>query len=217
MSKPILLKAVLFFLPMIFFISVFGPLPADSAFIYKSYIVHQDRGRDILCDPYTVKKNDYVLKLFKQKGEIANEDFPEFLNIFKRINPHIHDINTIRPNQHIFIPLKKLRPNTLPGQSSGFVTIPFITISNMKEILFTYAIKYKVQKGDCVSKIIARRYGAYGSKSYQEGIHMFRLLNPDIVNLDLIYQDQTVHIPDPSLRAEPWFPHPLRVPNNRHQ
>jgi len=70
---------------------VFGSPPADSAFLYKSYIVHQDRGRDILCDPYIVKKNDYVLKLFKQKGEIAHKDFPEFLRIFKRINPHIHN------------------------------------------------------------------------------------------------------------------------------
>jgi hypothetical protein len=204
MSKPIFLKSIPFLLAMILFISVFGSPPADSAFIYKSYIVHQDRGKDILCDPYIVKKNDYVLKLFKQKGEIANKDFPEFLSIFKRINPHVHDINTIRPNQHIFIPLKKLRPNTLPGQSSGFVTIPFITISNMQEILLTYAMQYKVQRGDCVSKIIARRYGAYGSKSYREGIHLFKLFNPDVVNLDVIYQNQTLHIPDPSLRNQPW-------------
>ena len=205
MPKRIFLKSITFFLAMILFICMFGSPPADSAFLYKSYIVHQDRGRDILCDPYIVKKNDYVLKLFKQKGEIAHKDFPEFLSIFKRINPHIHNINTIRPNQHIFIPLKKLRPNTLPGQSSGFVTIPFITISNMKEILVAYSTKYKVQKEDCVSKIIARRYGAYGSKSYKEGIQLFRLFNPDIVDLDVIYQDQTVHIPDPSRRSQPWF------------
>lgn len=205
MPKRIFLKSITFFLAMILCICVFGSPPADSAFLYKSYIVHQDRGRDILCDPYIVKKNDYVLKLFKQKGEIAHKDFPEFLRIFKRINPHIHNVNTIRPNQHIFIPLKKLRPNTLSGQSSGFVTIPFITISNMKEILLAYSMKYKVLKGDCVSKIIARRYGAYGSKSYKEGIQLFRRFNPDIVDLDVIYQDQTVHIPDPSLRAQPWF------------
>ncbi len=81
-----------------------GPVPADGAFLYKSYTIRYDRGWDILCDPYVVQKNDWVIKLFKQKGEIAHKDFPEFLRIFKRINPHIRDINRIRPGQHIMIP-----------------------------------------------------------------------------------------------------------------
>ncbi|MBW2591766.1 MAG: hypothetical protein JRE58_01970, partial [Deltaproteobacteria bacterium] len=63
----------------------------------KSYIVHSDRGRDILCEPYTVRKNDWVYKLFRQKGELSHKDFPEFLGIFQRLNPHVHNINTIRP------------------------------------------------------------------------------------------------------------------------
>ncbi|MBW1842084.1 MAG: hypothetical protein JRI75_09870, partial [Deltaproteobacteria bacterium] len=98
--------------------------PSYGAFFYKNYVVRYDRGRDILCDPYVVKKNDWVIKLFKEKGEIAHTDFPEFLRIFKRINPHIRDTDLIRPGQHILIPLQKIRGNTLPGQSSGIVTIP---------------------------------------------------------------------------------------------
>ena len=58
------------------------PVTANSAFLYKSYTIRYDRGWDILCDPYVVQKNDWVLKLFKQKGEIAHQDFPEFLRIF---------------------------------------------------------------------------------------------------------------------------------------
>ena len=75
--------------------------PVWAAILYKSYIVRQDRGIDILYDPYVVQKNDYVFKLFRQRGEIAEAEFSEFLEVFKRLNPHIPDVNTILPGQHI--------------------------------------------------------------------------------------------------------------------
>ena len=90
------------------FCSLATPVPALSGLLYKSYIIRQDMGADILCDPYVVQRNDYVTKLFKKRGEIAEKDFPEFLELFRRLNPHISDINLIQPGQHVYIPLKKL-------------------------------------------------------------------------------------------------------------
>jgi hypothetical protein len=181
------------------------PVSIHCALLYKSYIVRQDGGNDILCDPYIVQKNDWVFKLFKQKGEIAHDDFPKFLSIFQRINPHVHDINTIRPGQHIFIPLKQLKPGTLPGQSSGIVTIPFVTISRISDILKKYSTRYVVKKGDCVSRLVAQKFGSYGSQSYQEGIKLFKLNNPDISDINRIYADQMIYLPDPSLKNQSWY------------
>jgi len=182
-----------------------APLKANAAFLYKSYTIRYDRGWDILCDPYVVQKNDWVLKLFRQKGEIAHKDFPEFLRIFQRINPHIKDVDRIQPGQYIMIPLRKLRQGSMPGQSTGIVTVPFVTISNIPEPLKVYSKAYKVQKGDCVSILIARKFGAYDSESYHEGIKLFRLINPDIADLDQIFEGQMIHIPDPSIRNQPWY------------
>ncbi len=177
-----------------------------GSFLYKSYVVRYDRGRDILCDPYVVKKNDWVLKVFRQKGEISHRDFPEFLRIFKRINPHINDIDRIRPGQHIVIPLKKINRDTLPGQSTGVVTIPFVTLSETPDSVRSFASDYRVKQGDCVSILISRMYGKYGSKPYIEGIKLFRLNNPDIEDLDQIYAGQIIRIPDPAIRKQPWYP-----------
>lgn len=185
---------------------LFAPLKTNGAFLYKSYTIRYDRGWDILCDPYVVQKHDWVLKLLKQKGEIANQDFPEFVRIFKRINPHIGDIDTIRPGQHIMIPLRKLKQGTLPGQSTGIVTIPFVTISNKPETLEAHSAAYEVHKGDCVSILIARRFGEYGSKPYHEGMKLFKLINPDITDPDRIFVGQTIQLPDPGLRNQPWYP-----------
>jgi len=191
---------------IILLVLLIAPLKANSAFVYKSYTIRYDRGWDILCDPYVVQKNDWVLKLFRQKGEIAHKDFPDFLRIFKRINPHVRDVDRIRPGQHIMIPLRKLRQGALPGQSSGIVTIPFVTISNVPEKLKMHSGEYEVQQGDCVSILIAKRFGGYGSTSYQDGIKLFKLMNPDIENLDRIYAGQRLRIPDPAIRSQPWYP-----------
>jgi len=181
------------------------PVLCHSAVLYRSYIVKYDRGWDILCDPYIVQKDDWVYKIFRQKGEISSRDFREFLSIFKRLNEHIHDIDRVRPNQRILIPLKKLEPGTLPGQSSGVVTIPFVSISKVSEILESYSKTYAVKNGDSVSKLIAKRFGNFGTRSYKEGLNLFKTLNPNITNLDVIYVGQNLVLPDPAMQNEPWY------------
>ena len=181
------------------------PLPAYSAILYKSYVVQYDRGWDILCEPYIVQKNDWVSKLFRQKGEIAQKDYPKFISIFGRLNPYIRNIDLIRPGQYILIPLKRLKKGDLPGQASGIVTIPFVTISKITEILNTHSTKYKAKKGDCVSILIARRFGAYGTESYKKGLELFKFINPAIADPNFIYTGQVINIPDASLRKQPWY------------
>jgi hypothetical protein len=180
--------------------------PADSAFVYKNYVVRYDRGWDILCDTYVVKKNDWIIKLFRQKGEISHKDYPEFLRIFKRLNPHVHDIDRIRPGQHILIPLKKVRQDALPAQSSGVVTIPFLADSRMSEALEKYSSPYRVQRGDFISILISRQFEGYGAKAYEQGMKLFRVMNPKIKNLNRIYVGQVIRIPNPKIQNQPWFP-----------
>ncbi|CAB5086831.1 hypothetical protein D3OALGB2SA_1038 [Olavius algarvensis associated proteobacterium Delta 3] len=181
------------------------PSTVSAAFLYKSYLVKRDRGRDVLCDPYIVQRNDYLLKLFKQRGEIARKDFPEFLLIFKRINPHIRDANLIRPGQQIFIPLRILRAGDMPGQSTGVVTVPFVTMGSTPEKLLSYSNIYIVKPGDTVSQVISPQFGKFGTRGYKEGIKLFRLMNPDVTNLDRIKVGQQLRIPDPGLKKEPWY------------
>ncbi len=184
----------------------------NAAFLYKSYVVRKDRGRDVLCDPYIVQKDDWIFKLFRQRGEISQKDFPEFISIFKRINPHILNINRILPGQNVFIPLKILPRDSMMGQSSGIVTIPFVTIENIPETLKNQSIEYTVKEGDYLAKIIAQGYKIHNTKSYdkkkrlyREGMKLFRLINPGVVDPNLIHTGQTIYIPNPSIRNQPWY------------
>ena len=204
--KPSGTGVAFFFVMIYLFGCLIVPSPVSGAILYKSYIIRQDSGIDILCDPYVVQKSDYVTKLFKQRGEIAERDFPEFLEIFKRLNPHIQNIDTILPGQHIYIPLKKLARDTLLDQASGVVTIPFVTITNLYEFIKNHSTEHTVQDGDFVSKLIAGGFGDYGTLSYKQGAELFKLLNPQIKDHNHIFPRQMLHLPDPSLRNQPWYP-----------
>ncbi|MBW2662343.1 MAG: LysM peptidoglycan-binding domain-containing protein, partial [Deltaproteobacteria bacterium] len=198
-------RKLFIFVYVIFYICIIASYPSESAIIDKTYIVKYDKGWDILCEPYIVQRNDWVFKLFRQKGEISHKNFLEFINIFKRINPHIRNIDLIRPSQRILIPLKKLNKDILPGQSSGIITIPFITISNLPEIIKPLSTEHIVQNGEFISRIIARGYGSYGTKSYKERLALFKLINPDVVDLNRIYPGQKLYIPKTSVRNKPWY------------
>ncbi len=175
--------------------------PASGAFFYKSYIVRYDRGWNILCEPYIVKKDDWVFKLFRQKGEISHSDFPEFLRIFRRLNPHIQDIDQIRPGQRILIPLKKVDEDIFSNPSSDVVTIPYFSAKDLAEATSKQSTDYRVKSGDCVSVLITERYGKYGTESYRAGENLFKKLNPQIENLNLIYAGQVIRLPNPQIKA----------------
>jgi hypothetical protein len=93
-------------------------------FFEKTYLVKKSRVSDVLCDTYIVQKNDWVLRIFRQRGEISSKDFPRFLEIFKILNSDVQDINTIYPGQEILIPLRIITPDFLEGQESGIITLP---------------------------------------------------------------------------------------------
>jgi hypothetical protein len=186
--------------------AIIGAADIQAAMLYKNYVVRYDRGWDILCDPYQVQRGDWVLKIFRQKGEIAHEDFREFLGIFQRLNPHVKDIDRIRPGQVVDIPLKKLIQGNLPGQSSGVVTIPFVMISNPKELIQKHSQTYTIQRGDTVSKLIANRFGGrFGNLTYNQGLKLFKAVNPQIKDIDRIYAGEKIYLPDPSMREQNWY------------
>ncbi len=154
-----------------------------GSLIHKNYIVRYHRGWDILCEPYVVQNDDSLFKLFHQKGEIAHQDCQGFLDIFRTLNPLIRNAELIRPGQRIDIPLRKMEHGTLPGQASGIITITFVGLSDVSDIVRQYSKIHTVKRGDMVSALVSGKFGRYGSKSYREGIQLFKAANPEVVNL----------------------------------
>lgn len=178
---------------------------AGAVYFEKKYLVRQVEGEEILCDSYVVQKNDYVTLLLKQRGDIADKDFPRFLRLFGALNPTVKDINTIYPNQRILIPLKALAPDSVEGQSTGTVTIPLITITNLPETIEQHSEEYRVQYGEWVAKLISQRFGNEGTETFRQGMQLFKRLNPDIKDINIIRAGQIVRLPDPAIQNSPVY------------
>ena len=56
----------------------------------------------------------------------------------------------------------------------------------------------KSVKGNTISELIADRFGSYGTKAYQEGIQLFKTINPQVGNINFIYVGQEIKLPDVS-------------------
>lgn len=100
---------------------------------YKRYSLYRYNEFYILCEPYTVQDGDWIYKLFRAKGELSQEDFGLFMRIFKNLNPHIKNTNTIKSGQRITIPLKKSKSNDFKESSPGVVELPTITLSQLTD------------------------------------------------------------------------------------
>ena len=86
---------------------------------FKKYSLFTYNDRVYLCEPYLVRKDEWLYKIFRQKGEISASDFPLFLKIFKNINPKIGNIDAITPGSRILIPLKQVDKNAYEQGSKG--------------------------------------------------------------------------------------------------
>ncbi|MDY6954657.1 MAG: LysM peptidoglycan-binding domain-containing protein [Thermodesulfobacteriota bacterium] len=163
--------------------------PAQGATAYKIYTLHTYEGQDVLCDLYTVQKDDHIWQILRQKGRIAERDFPRFVNILKGLNPHVEDVDRIYPGQELLIPLKQVAAPKGPSQEGQrYVTIPMIP-----DVLYR---DRKVRSGDSVSKILMTHLGLSWREIRKGYLQAFRQLNPDIKDLATIYPGQVLKIPE---------------------
>ncbi len=137
----------------------------------------------------------------------CNPDFPQFIIIFKKINPEINNVDAIEPGIHIVIPLKKIKKDEYEQSSPGKVDIPVIEFSAMVEDLDLkqFIQKHKIQKGETISNLIDKDFLETGGTLSKEGIQVFKLANPDIKNINIIYEGADIYLPDPSIKSQSWF------------
>lgn len=196
---------------MIFAVSfVFSDLNAETKGVktsYKQYSIYTYENEDVLCEPYIVNKDDWLYKIFRKKGEISEKDFPQFLLIFKEINPDISNIDAIEPGINILIPLKKIKKQDYDENSTGTISVPVIEFSTTPEELNLkpYLEEHRIAKGETVSTMIDKEFIDKSGQLTQEGLKAFQLANPNIQNINLVYEGSQIFLPDPAIKKQAWF------------
>jgi hypothetical protein len=173
---------------------------------YKHYSIFTFQDKHILCEPYIVQKNDWLFKIFKQKGEISEQDFPFFISIFKQLNPHIHNIDAIAAGERILIPLKMVGQQDFTPDDDGMVEVPVVEFNDITDTftLDQHIQAYTVQPGDMISKLVDTVFLQKGRVITREGQLLFYHLNPGIKNIDLVHPGDRVVLPKPSILNHAW-------------
>jgi len=174
---------------------------------YKRYSIFRYENQDILCEPYIVKKNDWLYTVFKKKGELSKNDFPFFLRLFKKMNPQISSIDDIGPGLPILIPLKRVGKKDYDQRTPGIVDVPVIEFSSLPKglDLAPFIKKHRVKKGEIVFNLMDKTFLKKGGTISKEGLKAFQLANPTIKNINIIYEGEDIFLPDPSIKSQPWF------------
>lgn len=211
MEKRIFFKIFTFILLALYasgFALFVGPSQAKGVKTsYKRYSIFKYKNDDVLCEPYTVNKDDWLYKIFRKKGEISEKDFPHFLIIFKEINPQISNIDAIEPGIHILIPLKTVEKEDYDLSTPGNVDVPVIEFSTMMEDLDLnpFLRKHTVKKGENISTLVDKEFLQKGGGLSDEGLKAFQMANPNVKNINIVYEGEDIFLPDPSIKSEPWF------------
>jgi hypothetical protein len=172
---------------------------------YKQYKVYDYKGEKVLCEPYVVQKDDWLYKIFRRKGVISTDNFPLFIDIFSNINPGVDNVDVIEAGSSILIPLRKITEDDYKEKEPGIVQVPVINYADVPETFKPYVAAKKVKRGDFVSTLIDKQFLHRDGSITPQGIKAFQLANPGIKNIDLIYEDSSILLPDPKLLSQPWF------------
>ncbi|MBW2675723.1 MAG: LysM peptidoglycan-binding domain-containing protein [Deltaproteobacteria bacterium] len=146
------------------------------------------------ADPYTVKKNEYLFQIIREKYHVSDRESYQILELVKRFNPQLKDMNVIYPGQKLLLPRKRSSGVAPPGHP-----LPDELPDKKNE---NGVLKYVVKKGDSISYII-NRFGNSHGEIYRV-LRLVKRLNPKVKNFDSIYPGQTLFFPSEARRkAQP--------------
>lgn len=171
-------------------------------------------------EAYRVAPGDSISGILAARfGPMGSEAYEKAYAEFKALNPSIKNPSRIFAGTTLVLPLQRSGtspasdrwPEQEPGQSpdqepgpggeappEGASTSPaaLAGVAGEPGAAGKGVSGYTVRSGDSVSRILARRFGPYGSAGYKKALDRFVRLNPEIKDLNLILAGDTLNIPE---------------------
>jgi len=148
-------------------------------------------GRRVLTETHAVQKGEWLWKILNKKELTKKKNFVELMEILKKLNPELTNLDKIHPGQKIIIPLTLAPAGSAPTPAVAAAPVP-VTPSSLEKLELE---DYTVEMGDSLIKIINRKYASPDMAFCEEYLQAVKKLNPNIENLNLIYPGQKIRLP----------------------
>jgi len=174
--------------------------------------------KTLQTEEYVVKEGDWIAKILREKGVLSDHTLQELLEVLRKLNASLQDMNMIRPGEKIVIlvkvlPAKEGEKTTMPGKP--FAATP---VKQPK------SEAYKVKRGDILSRVAMSRYDLSAKQFNREYLGLFKRCNPSVKNPDRLFYGRVIKLPlyppqfedvpdeNPALRDLDKFPRKVAFP-----
>lgn len=151
--------------------------------------IHEVDGKKVYTESYTVKKGDHIWNILRNKGLLEKRNLMEILEVLKRLNTSLTDLDLIYPDETIIIPLE-----ISPAEGGVFAQeAESVSLASLEGIEGLEL--YTVKKGDSLIRVVKSLYGVPKKELYNEYLNQLKRLNPSIKDLNRIFAGQKVRLP----------------------
>lgn len=151
--------------------------------------IHRVGDHKVLTETVTVQKGEWVWRILRQKGLLKRKNLAELLDVLKKLNRSLGDLELVHPGDQIVVPLKIAPVGEDIGQVPPEDTVPITDLEDVE------AEKYTVKSGDSIVRIVKGRYDIPDEELYGRYLDLVREMNPTVRDLDRIYPGQVVRLP----------------------
>ena len=153
--------------------------------------VKKARDREVVYEPYQVKKGDYIWKIMRRRGLLEKPNFNELYDEIKKLNPSLTNLDLIHPGETILIPLNIV-------SAKGYEKGKELDQEPEKELVDLDEAdleNYVVKPGDSLTKIIKNKFDLPSDFVYEDYLRLVQKFNPALTNPDLIFPNQVIRLP----------------------
>ncbi len=133
---------------------------------------------------YTIQKGDYVYAILRRL-EVPEHRLEEALDRVKRLNPHLQDLDRVKPGDSLHLPDSFIRKEA----------VPMAPAAEASDGSSSRSKAYTVQPGDTVFAILREQTGLPDAQIRWQALKAFHRLNPGLKSLDRIQPGQQLQIP----------------------
>ena len=145
--------------------------------------------KTLQTEEYVVKEGDWIAKILREKGVLSDHTLQELLEVLRKLNASLQDMNMIRPGEKIVI-LVKVLPSK-EGEKSTMADKPFAA-TPVKQLK---SEAYKVKRGDILSRVAMSRYDLSAKQFNREYLGLFKRCNPSVKNPDRLFYGRVIKLP----------------------